>query len=382
MSSSRLSRSVSSLIASSVVLYSFGASTARAQWVDLPTREVPLTVTHRVVSYEPVLRKPIRDIAQTQRFIAFSDHRDLWILQPGQPLSRLADRLHLPDGFDWYGTLCAAGDKLAASVGAYPEEQRRRELETPRGAYRGGPQPVGVLVFTENEARLVQEFPVDSVDPRVRLPFGEPPPRQIRPWIQSCHWDGTALIVGAYGLLARLDLRSDSARLLDLDAELEFNRKAILAEKDALWVSLDEGGASGGCVEKLRGKEASRYCLLGYNNSELDPDAILKHQARLLTSSLAGIVEIDERAGAYVHYQLNSDRSQMRVFELAVIQDQLWAIREDGFVRFNLPFRAATHFRLEGEEISNDIHGLTYFNGIWYVATEDMLVAVKSRDLE
>lgn len=72
----------------------------------------------------------------------------------------------------------------------------------------------------------------------------------------------------------------------------------------------------------------------------------------------------------------------MRVFELAVIRDQLWAIREDGFVKFDLPAGAATHFRLRGESISNAIHELAYFDGTWYVATDDVLVAVKPSSLE
>ena len=72
----------------------------------------------------------------------------------------------------------------------------------------------------------------------------------------------------------------------------------------------------------------------------------------------------------------------MRVSKLSVLNGELWAVREDGWVRFELRRGAATHFRLAGNHVSDRIYSLGYFEDTWLIATEDALVAVKPRDLK
>lgn len=342
-------------------------------------QEVPLAVERKTVRHKKAIPGFVRKIIVAREYAAFVSDRTVWIKfhkKKPVPLSKLVS---LPPGFDWYETACAVGEQLLISVGNYSEQQRLQDLETGRGGYVEGPRPVGMLIasFHPAEAALISLVNVEKQPSAAAKESAVP--EAIRPKFQSCFSNGKDLYLGEYGSLARLDLESMTAELLEFDAELMINRVSIWKEGGTLWYAADEGGAGGSWIEKLdvsgpAAKKISNYTLL--NEGMTLPDSILRFKGRLLASSLAGVVEIDEANKMFIQYRLTNDPKTMRVYKLSVIGDQLWGLREDGWVRFDLDKKKAVHYRLEGDG-SNNIQSLGYFDGEWFVGTDREVVRIR-----
>ncbi len=336
--------------------------------------EVPLSVTRMQVQSQKILPHPIAHIIITREFALFLSNRVAWIKLPGRNLVPLSEVAPLPKGFDWYETGCAAGDVVVVGVGSYSEEQRNQDLSVPRGGFVAGPDPAGALVVKLNPpgVELVPRFRVAG---HRRVPEGIEIPAFVTPLFESCSWADGALYVGAHGYLLRLDLNTRTAEVLEADGKLEINRPGIWKEGKTIWYAADEGGMDGTWVTKLQGQSETQYQVLNYYLTA--PDSILKYKNHLLTSSLAGVVEIDEEAQTYRHYTLTEDRARMRVYGLSVLIGELWGLREDGWVKFDLDKRAATLFQLEGKDASNNILSIGFVDASWYVGTDRELVKLK-----
>jgi hypothetical protein len=280
------------------------------------------------------------------------------------------DNLFLPEECDWFETAYPAGRNIVLGVNSYREQQRKADSATERGGFRAGPQPIGMLIIKPNPIRvqLVKHFNLINKEYEGDiLNVG---------YLQSSYWDGTKLLIGTYGYLADADLESETADLIEED-EVPINRLAVLKDNSATWIVTDEGGAAGGCIEKHDHNIVRRYFPINLNNAIIHTDAIIKYKNKILTSSLAGVVEIDERNHKYVHYQLTDNPLTMRVYNITIIDDSLWGLREDGWINIDIENKSAMLYQFSDKSISNNIFGIVKFEGLWYIATENALVIAK-----
>jgi len=335
-------------------------------------KTVLLRVTHRPTAIKEILGEPINDIVVGPKFAVFKSNRKLWVRFPGNDITPLSDVVSLPDNFDWYEAVCIAGDQLIASVGNYSEEQRHEEMNKPVGSFIAGSSRVGLLVIDLKlrkykliqDARIVGRPPKTYTDPDEK--------NSLVPSFQSACYDGKELYAGAYGFLYRLNLDTAEAWIIEED-ELEDNRPWIFKEGETIWSATDSGG-DGASVRKTRNKESTDYFLL--NTDYISPDRVVRFGKRLLTSSPAGIIEIDERTNTFIHYQFSRDKKRMGVYNLSLLNGSLWGVRDDGIARFDLQRNSAIHYRLGDGNKPAKVIALGVFDGKWYAATQKGLVII------
>jgi hypothetical protein len=118
---------------------------------DFAIKEVDLSVNSKKVEYTKVLNEPITKIAKTNEYAVFASSRKLWITKDGLKFSRIP--IDIPNKKDlWFGAMCAAGSKVVIGVSVYPEELRQKELALALGAFRRGPESLGLLIFDGDKA--------------------------------------------------------------------------------------------------------------------------------------------------------------------------------------------------------------------------------------
>lgn len=188
--------------------------------------------------------------------------------------------------------------------------------------------------------------------------------------MQSCVWDGRRLYVGDYGALARVDLDAGSVELLEED-ELGVNRMSLVKDGSDLWYAAFADWPS---VERCTPRGGTSFSLL--NQEMLEPDMLLSHRGRLLASSPAGIVEIDEPKRSFVQYRLLDDPEALGIYGLTLQDRKLLGARDDGWVELDLRGRRATHYRLDGPGADNRVLAIGWFDGDWYLGTGSGLVRV------
>lgn len=171
------------------------------------TLEYSITTTSQEVNHKLVLDKAINKSAQTKNFIIFASNRELWIKKRNSKLVKLTIKNRVKHKFDWFVDMCASDERVFIQVSLYPEEQRVKENDSALGGFRKGPEAVGLLVVGQDKIDFVKEFKV--VKNYTKSPFKEESDwniKSINPEIQSCVWEGKTLLIGAGGVLARLDI--------------------------------------------------------------------------------------------------------------------------------------------------------------------------------
>lgn len=347
---------------------------------ELKIIEIPLKVKHQNVSFKRLLSGPVYQIVSTPKFMAFNSNRNIWIKRSGENLKLLSDLVDVPQDCDWYQFMCFADNKLVISAGNYSEEQRKKDSEASLGGYIAGPRAEGIMIVEVNppKSKFVKEFKVVKNPTSASKNLSEiPVPETIVLGMQSCLWDGENLYIGNHGFLTEVFLDANEAKLIEYDSGLiELNRKALFKEGETLWVAEDEGGLDGGGIKKLhRNKQTKFFRLLNYPYT--DPGSILRYKGLLLTSSLAGLVQINEKQNAYIHYQLTKDKKKMAIYNLVIINNELWAVRDDGWVKFDLTSKSAILYYLKGAGVSNNIQSIAYFEGDWFIGTDKELVMLE-----
>jgi hypothetical protein len=151
------------------------------------------------------------------------------------------------------------------------------------------------------------------------------------------------------------------------------NRPWIFKEGETIWSATDAGG-HGGSIRKTRNKKSKDYFLL--NTDYISVDRVIRFGKKLLASSSAGIIEIDERAKTYIHYQFSRDKEKMGVYTLSVLNGSLWGVRIDGIARFDLQRNSAIHYRLSDDNKPIGVFALGVFDGKCYAATENGLMTI------
>jgi hypothetical protein len=335
-------------------------------------RTAPLRVTHRSTAFKKILSEPINDIVVSPKFAVFKSNRKLWVKFPDSDVMPLSELVALPSNFDWYEAVCIVGNQLIASVGNYSEEQRQKERNEPEGAFIAGSSAVGLLIV-DLELRQYKLMEAARIIARPPKTYDDPyEKKSLVPSFQSAHYDGKELYLGAYGLLYKLSLDTAEASIIE-EEELEDNRPWIFKEGETIWAAADSGG-DGASVRKSRDGRSKDYFLL--NTDEISPDRVIRFGKRLLTSSSAGIIEIDERAKTYVHYQFSRDKEKMGVYKLSVLNGSLWGVRPDGIARFDMRRNSAIHYRMRDGDKPVEVLALGVFDGKWYAGTKNGLVII------
>jgi hypothetical protein len=335
-------------------------------------RTAPLRVTRRSAAFRKILSEPINDIVVGPKFAVFKSNRKLWVKLPGSDITPLSELMTLPNNFDWYEAVCIAGDRLIASVGNYSETQRQHELNQPPGAFIGGSSGAGLLIvdLELRKYRLIQDIKIVDRPPKTDEDPNEK--KSLIPSFQSAYYDGKEFYAGAYGLLYKLNLDTAEAWIFE-EEELSDNRPWIFKEGETIWAATDSGG-DGASIRKTRNRKSTDYFLL--NTDEISPDRVIRFGKRLLTSSPAGIIEIDERTKTYIHYQFSQDPKKMGVYKLAVLNGSLWGVRDDGMARFDLQRNSAIHYLLSDDNKPVGVFALGVFDGKFYAATQKGLVTI------
>ncbi|HXH49486.1 MAG TPA: hypothetical protein VNM47_09085 [Terriglobia bacterium] len=345
--------------------------------------EVPLSVSVKEVPSRKLLDAKIYRILVTQQFAVLVGERSAWFMQGAgspKPLSRFAT---FPRGFNWYAGGCVAGDRIVVGVGNYSEQTKKEEEGTSPGGFVGGPDPVGLLVINPDPPKieLIKSFKVVLAPPESgwTAPGYSEIPKSLTPEVESCSWGGGYLYIGEFSDISRLDLRSRTAEILTYE-DLGSDKPAMWKGPDALWYTAAQSeGYTWVANLKNSGEKGDGYHPLNYELTY--PDSVLRYEGRLLVSSAAGVVEIQPSRKTYVHYKTTEDKKKMAVYDLSIINGGLWGTRDDGFVSFDLAARSAVIFRLQGNQVSNDIKSLGWVGGRWLVGTAKGLVEVSPESL-
>jgi len=335
-------------------------------------RTVQLRVAHRSTAFKKILSEPTNDIVVSSKFAIFKSNRKLWVKFPGSDVTPLPELVALPNNFDWYEAVCIAGDQLIASVGNYSEEQYRKEKDKSVGEFIGGSSGVGLLIvdLKSRKYKLLQDVRIVDSPPNT---YADPPEKNsLIPSFQSAYYDGKELYAGAYGFLYKLNLDTAEALIIEEDG-LSDNRPWIFKEGETIWTATDSGG-DGASIRKTRNRKSIDYFLL--NTDEISPDRVMRFGKRLLTSSPAGIIEIDERTKTYIHYQFSRDKEKMGVYNLSVLNGSLWGVRDDGIVRFDLQRNSAIHYLLSDDNKPVEVFAIGIFDGQFYAATQNGLMTI------
>jgi hypothetical protein len=182
-------------------------------------------------------------------------------------------------------------------------------MNKPVGAFIGGSSRVGLLIIDLKlrTYKLIQDVRIVGRPPKTYTdPYEK---NSLTPSFQSAYYDGKELYAGAYGFLYRLNLDTGEAWIIEED-ELSDNRPWIFKEGETIWAATDTGGGEAS-IRKTRNNKSTDYFLL---NAEISADRVIRFGKRLLTSSPAGIIEIDERTKTYIHYQFSRDKKKMGVY--------------------------------------------------------------------
>src|SRR5262245_41411788 len=335
-------------------------------------RTVQLRVDHRSTAFKKILSQPTNDIVVSSKFAIFKSNRKLWVKFPGSDITPLSELIALPNDFDWYEAVCIAGDRLIASVGNYSETQRQQELNQPPGAFIEGSSGAGLLIvdLELRKYRLIQEVKIVDRPPKTDEDPDEK--KSLIPSFQSAYYDGKELYAGAYGFLYKLNLDTAEALIIEEDG-LSDNRPWIFKEGETIWTATDSGG-DGASIRKTRNRKSIDYFL--HNTDEISPDRVMRFGKRLLTSSPAGIIEIDERTKTYIHYQFSRDKEKMGVYNLSVLNGSLWGVRDDGIVRFDLQRNSAIHYLLSDDNKPVEVFAIGIFDVQFYAATQNGLMTI------
>ena len=313
----------------------------------------------------------ITEMSASAAFIAFMNHRRVWIGRGRDtpvPLDVLAD---VPTGFDWYTAIHAEGSRLLVGVANYSEEQRRQDRAQPTGGFVRGSTPVGLL-SVDVETKEVDYYTWFIERGRGA---GEAVQTQV-PDIQSILIAGDQLLIAGAGHLSLLDLHGRGIASLDDGGDgISFTRDDLWLRGEEIWYVADEGGLLGNWVGRFHTRGAEEFRPLNY--SYTNPNSGLAIGDSVLISSSAGVIEIDAEAARYTHYRIDPDPKKMAVYGLALLDGELWGALDDGWVRFSLPDLTAERFSLRGEGGSNYVEAVASFGGAFYVATDEQVVVLE-----
>lgn len=286
---------------------------------------------------------------------------------------------------DWYTDAYLDDQFLIASLASYSEEQQKKDSSTSMGGFKRGPETVGIIIVDLNnkKQKLYRSFKVSNFEDFInkeqikqdkqKASAANSNVEKFTPSFQSALRDENYLYMAGYGQLTKLDLRNFKLELLKVD-DFSFamlvTRECLYKDGNQIWYCANEGGLDGAWIVTLdlpTHKESKIYPL---NYVYLYTNSILKYKGNIYCSSLAGLLEINEKGETVTHFKFGNDPKKMGVYSAQVIKDHIWANREDGVVKYDIENKKVMHYDFKNSEYSNDIYALHLVKDKLYIATK------------
>lgn len=328
------------------------------------TKEIPLQAKRQTVRHHMAIAPVAKaQIIAGKGFVAFVGPRAVWVKIGKSPATPLQQHIKLPDDVDYFQA-AVADDALRISVASYPQTQQAKESKLSPAAFIRGPQDKGVVTirFAPASIEHTPNWPVSSAPPGLDL--AEPELQRYEGNIHAWFRTPQALYAAADGAILRFDKKGQAAYLWAEEMYTGFD--ALFVEGQDIWVSAQNENVN--AIWRLRGSDIETFDL-GHPQEWLYTNTILRWRQKLLTASLAGLVQIDESRCRYVHFTTSKDKTQRRIYGLVELGGELWAAREDGYIRFDLAKRQATIFSLRG--VSNNAFAIGSYRGGLLVSTDE-----------
>ncbi|GEM_PF-5872400 len=267
------------------------------------------------------------------------------------------------NGAAWYGPMCAMRDGFVIAVQHYPEAQRVKEDGTPRGGFRAGPAPRGFVILRPTSpdrylgALRVTSRPLHSAEDTGSNLYSE--------HVQSCAWDGRAMVLGSYGSLGKADFDAGSIELIDEDEELSFSRFPLLVEARAIWVGTDEGGMGGAALEMRPAAGKPRQFRIDAGEDVVTFSALARHQGRLVVGTSHGLFALDEQSGRFWRFDFGAALAYAPVTGLLSHNGFLWVFIGDQWLRVDVINRQALRYV---DSVAAPLTTGTPFDGGWILS--------------
>lgn len=319
------------------------------QLADIPLEKYRVEAHHFSPELIGHVEAPL--ISAHGRLALITDNRRLWWLEASNLQLQALESTAGADGSVWYGCVCAHADGFVVAVSDYPDPQRNREAETPRGGFRTGPEPKGLLILGRTGQRQhlpalavashppVPSFPSESSEEPLYLV----PPTVFNSPIQSCVQQGSKLVLGAYGALGVADVERGTIDLVQYDYGLEFNREPLWIDASGIWFGIDEGGMGGAGLEHLAssGKEG-HYSIRAQDDGDIVVvTALTRHRGRIMVGTTHGLFRLNEKTGGFSGFDFGRPWSNEMVTYLVSHQGYLWSFQGGQWLRIDTRTRRA-----------------------------------------
>lgn len=307
----------------------------------------------------PKLISPVEAplITTNGRLALINDNRHLWWLDAMHLKLEALESTAVAHESTWYGPACAHANGFVIAVSDYPDPQKDTEAETPRGGYRAGPSPRGVLIL--DRSGLHRHLPALSVRSHPPVPspqsgsteeseelFHFTPPTVFNHLILSCARQRDKLMFGAYGALGTADVEHGTMDLVQHDYELNFNRVPLWIDASGIWFGIDEGGMGGAGLDHLRGSGDERHYSI---RAQEDGDivvvtALVRHRGHMMVGTTHGLFRLDERTGSFSRLDFRHTWSNAMVTDLVSHQGFLWSFQGGHWLRIDIRARHAVRY--------------------------------------
>lgn len=307
------------------------------------------------------------EVVATKKIALINDGRNIWFFRGKKNKLEKKSFADLPREANWYGPVCAMGDRFVIAVQDYPEERLEKDSNAHRGSFVEGPTSPGFVLLSPSEAaRYLQSLTVVSRPPQEFSPNPEDPENALfSDDVQSCAWDGTSLFIGSYGSVGKANFDTGNIALIEEDYEQTFSRLPLLVEAQALWFGLDEGGLGGASLVMRPFHGETKDFFIANGEDIVSFSALTRHDGRLITGTSHGLFQLDERSGHFQRLEFGEKYSGSRVTTLISHKGFLWAFIGGEWLRIDLKKqRAVRYVNSTPTELTTGIP----FRRIWLLA--------------
>ncbi|MBU1054965.1 MAG: hypothetical protein KKC46_14230 [Proteobacteria bacterium] len=251
----------------------------------------------------------------------------------------------LPHNSFWYGPVCVMRDSFVIAVTEYPEEQRSKEINTHRGGFKAGPSSNRFIIITPSSPdRYIKTLKVSSRPPLNYDGIKVVKSNQFSAHVQSCAWDGNEIYFGSYGSFGKANFEKGTIDLVEEDEGLAFNRFALLVERKAIWVGIDEGGMGGAFLEMKPLEGESRSFSINTENDIISFNTLLRHRGLLLVGTSHGLFMLNEASGKFQCFDFGESLSGLSVSSLVSCKGLLWVFIGGEWLTVDIKKNHAVHY--------------------------------------
>ncbi|MFA6464441.1 MAG: hypothetical protein WCT30_01715 [Desulfurivibrionaceae bacterium] len=286
------------------------------------------------------------EVVATKKIALINDGRNICFFRGNKNTLEKKAFADLPREANWYGPVCAMGERFVIAVQDYPEEQLEKDSNAPRGSFVEGPTSPGFVLLSPAKAdRYVPSLTVVSRPPQDFTPNTEDPENALfSDDVQSCAWDGTSLFIGSYGSVGKTNFAAGTIDLIEEDSEQTLSHLPLFIEKQALWFGLDEGGLGGASLVMRPFHGETKNFFIANSEDIVSFSALTRHEGRLITGTSHGLFQLDERSGHFQRLEFGEKYSGSRVTTLLSHKGFLWAFIGGEWLRIDLKKRKAVRY--------------------------------------